>query len=194
MIALVVPLFVLSAAGLAVAAVSHVAAWLGVVPFSNATFEVVTGGMGITFLAATFLIIRVGQATGEAQAFKFLLTQAVWWVRALVIGLFVYMLVIAIAASGTGSNSYVVGEVISAAKLRTFSAAWLALYGIGFAVSLTIRGKPALLLGRKCPAGHPVRASDQFCATCGAPAVNSQARNQQTPTPKSNKLLFFLAF
>ena len=89
------------------------------------------------------------------------------WMRYGVYATFAYSIVSIVFLSQDARDHVALPGTTNVATLRMFSASWMLFYGAASAIFYSAFRKPSLITQRKCPQGHLVAESDQFCATCG---------------------------
>lgn len=165
--ALIVPFMWLSALGFVLSAYAHVTSLFGSSLIWGESVWFLHIGAFVVWLPAVLVSQRVMRDASQRDFWTILLSGCPPWMHSaqkILIGYvvvnFLYFMVTSVSrpASATTDPSVIQG----------FSGHWLIFYGLAFCILYSVHQKPELLVGRQCPAGHPVPHLAEYCGTCGA--------------------------
>jgi len=170
---LIKPVLGLSAIGLVLSIVVHVAALLGIdLQLGQSVFSLHMG-IFLMWFPAVFLAMKMGRGKrtslwgfGGTMSWKQVLSGCPPWMTYALYGLFVYVFAnFFLAMDNTTSDP---GESASSPRaVRLFSGHWLMFYYAAFAIAYSALMKPELLGDAVCKLGHKALPGDKFCSECG---------------------------
>lgn len=122
-------------------------------------------GIFVVWIPAVLVSIRVTRNTSRKDFWKVVFSGCPAWMRTAFYVLFAYALLnfflFVFRDSRTGNSL--------SEEVRGFSGHWMIFYGAAFAILYSAIHSPNLFLDRRCPNGHPVGPTAQFCPECGLP-------------------------
>ena len=167
MAALIVPFMWLSALGFVLSAYAHVMSIWGIPLLWGESVWFLHGGIFVVWLPAVWVSQRVMRDTSQKDFWKIVLSGCPAWMKTAQQILIGYVVVNFLYFMFT-SASHPASEDTDPSVIRGFSGHWLIFYGLAFSILYSVRQKPELMVGRQCPAGHPVPHGAQYCGSCGA--------------------------
>jgi hypothetical protein len=183
---LLIPFLLLSVLGLVLSLIAHTAALLGLPqPLGPAAWGLHVG-IFVVWLPAVLVSNRLVGDFKQKDFWKAALRGCPDWMRRLTYGFVAYAVVnfvlfIAIAPAQGGGG----GVNAPPAVFRGFSGHWMAFYSAAAAILYSAIAVAKLDPARRCPNGHPVSPSADFCESCGA-AINEQSREPWTASAEQS--------
>ncbi len=164
---LMYPLIVLSAIGLILSCLVHLAAWLGLpIP---AGVNVLHYGIFVVWLPTIYVSHRLVKDFKQKDFWNAALRGCPAWMRYLVTVFFGY----AFVSFGVLMVYHLAtGQAIP--MFRSLSGHWMAFYSAAFAVLYSGTHVEKYDQQHRCPLGHPVLPSAHYCEQCGNPIVRIQ--------------------
>lgn len=162
MIALLLPFLVLAGLGLASSLIAHLLAVAGVAPPGGSAVMLLHWGIFLIWIPVVWVSWQF-KGQRSRRDWKQMLSGCPDWMRYGVYGLVAYAVLNFLLMMG----KQVLGKDISADTVRMFSGHWMAFYAAGFAALYSVYRQPWMLSAAKCPNGHEVMPTDNFCPTCG---------------------------
>ena len=165
--AILLPFIGLSAIGLLLSIVVHLASLVGLpIPGGKLVWSLHIG-IFVVWFPAVLVANRINRGKPQRDLWKNVLSGAPTWMRYVGYALFAYAILnflwfIAVTRSGPSPQ----GDA-PLSEVRGFSGHWMVFYGAAFGVLLSAYRKPRLLKKQRCPKGHEVSSTDVFCPTCG---------------------------
>ena len=158
------PLMALSAAGLVLSAVIHLAAWVGMQPPSLAWALHV--GIFVVWIPAVFVSQRLTRDFKQSEWWEATYRGAPRWVArgtkwlgAYALANFaIFLFVLPKEGSGETVNTF-----------RGFSGHWMVFYAGALGIFYSALHATDADRARVCPSGHPVAITAKYCGECGAP-------------------------
>ena len=161
------PLIVLAAIGLILSCLVHLAAWLGVPVPAGA--NVLHYGIVVVWLPTIYVSNRLVKDFKHQDFWNAALRGCPAWMRYLVNGCFAYAFV---SFGGFLVYHLVTGHALP--MVRSLSGHWMAFYSAAFAVLYSGAQVERYDHQRRCPLGHPVSPSAEYCDQCGNPIVRTE--------------------
>ena len=173
---LIKPMLALSALGLALSLIVHLAAIAGIdLKLGNSIFALHIG-IFVVWLPAVLLTIRMRRGNRNSawgfgtMSWKQVLSGCPSWMTYLLYGLFVYVFLNFFLFMGHAESGASPDESPSSPEIaRGFSGHWLLFYYAAFAIAYSAFKRPELLGDAVCQMGHKALPSDKFCSECGSP-------------------------
>jgi len=160
---------VLSALGLALSLFVHIASFLGLeLPSVAMGLHV---GIFVVWLPAVLVANKLATGVSRADYWRAVLRGCPKWMQYMVYGFSGYAVInFALFFLGTsqGEIDSTGSDSIPSSVFRGFSGHWMAFYSAALAI-LYSGIKVRLTRPRKCPAGHTVSLSAEYCEQCGLP-------------------------
>jgi hypothetical protein len=166
---LLTPFIVLAAVGLLLSLIVHGCALLGLPqPLDDKVWGLHIG-IFIVWLPAVLASMWLAQDFTQKKYWKAALRGCPNWMRWMTYGFFIYAVInfitfMSVAPHGRQAPNAPTPPVV----LRGFSGHWMAFYSAAMAMMYSAvvvsRRDPV----RRCPNGHPVSPSADFCENCGA--------------------------
>jgi hypothetical protein len=166
------PFIVLAAVGLILSVICHGCALLGLPqPLGGAAWGLHIG-IFVVSLPAVLVSTRLVRDFKQNDFWKAALRGCPNWMRWMAYGFFIYALInfitFIIAMFAVPPGQQAPNAPATALGFRGFSGHWMAFYSMAIAIMYSAivvsRRDPA----RRCPNGHPVSPSAEFCENCGA--------------------------
>jgi hypothetical protein len=169
------PFIVLAAIGLTLSLVAHGCALLGLPqPLGGAAWGLHIG-VFVVWLPAVLVSTRLVRDFKQKDFWKAALRGCPNWMRWITYGFFFYAIINFItfmfAAPGgqRAPNAPAPPDVF-----RGFSGHWMAFYSAAIAIMYSAIVVAQHDTARRCPSGHPVSPSADFCENCGAKIIGSK--------------------
>ena len=158
--------------GFSLTLAATIAAWSGVSLINSAQFGYLFVGIFVVWLPTVLIANRMVRFGNRRDFWKITLSGCPQWMRQALYVVFGYAVVnfLLLIMGIYGSVHSGSGPPFDA---RTVSGHVLAFYGAAFAVSYSALHAPYLLKERKCPEGHTVSPTDEFCPKCGRPIIDN---------------------
>jgi hypothetical protein len=165
------PLMLYAACGLILSLTVHVLSFFGIQIGGSALFMALHVGIFPLWLPVVLIGGKMTGGTSRGNFWKAALSGCPPWMRYMTYGFFIYAgvnFVVFIVLTGLYPPSKELGGNPPAVVLHGFSGHWMAFYSAGLAVLTSAYRRGLSNLQRRCPFGHDVGWSDQFCPACGA--------------------------
>jgi hypothetical protein len=165
------PLMLYAACGLILSLSVHILSFFGIEVGGNTLFMALHVGIFPLWLPVVLIGRQMtGGRTSRGNFWKAALSGCPPWMRYMTYGFFIYAgvnFVIFFVLTGLHPAPKQFGGSPPAAVIHGFSGHWMAFYSAGLAVVTSAYRRGLSNLQRRCPFGHDVGWSDQFCPTCG---------------------------
>ncbi len=175
--ALLLPLMIYGACGLALSLAVHILSLFGVAPGGTALFTALHVGIFPLWIPVVFIARKMtGSGATRKDFWKAALSGCPPWMRYMTYGFFAYAVL----------NFVIFTLLVSphpppkqagappADVLHGFSGHWMAFYAAGLAIVTTAYRRGLSNLQRRCPFGHEVGWTDRFCPVCGSSVAPSR--------------------
>jgi hypothetical protein len=169
--ALLLPLMLYAACGLALSLLVHVLSFFGIQFGGNTLFFGLHIGIFPLWIPVVLIAQKMmGAGTSRKDFWKIALSGCPPWMKYMTYGFFIYAFVnFAIFMLIVSAHPPPKGATQPPAEvLHGFSGHWMAFYSAGLAILTTAYRRGLSNLQRKCPFGHEIGWNDKFCPTCGA--------------------------
>lgn len=161
------PFMLLAGLGFILSLLVHLASLAGVsLPFGRAVF-LLHLGLFVVWIPTVFAASRISKGAPRRDVWKVALSGCPRWLRVSIPAVFIYALINFVIFAATNVSSKGKRNDTDPSVVRGFSGHWLVFYSAAFAVMYSIRNRPSLLQERRCPTGHVVSATAQYCGACG---------------------------
>ena len=163
----------ISAVGLILSLISHLAALLGMTgPLGNRVW-ILHIGIFIVWFPAVLVAQRLTRGTSQKGLWKAALRGCPEWMRNMTYGFFGYaMLNFAIfmftSPKGKPSDGFMLPS-----EVRGFSGHWMAFYSAALAIHYSARRLWDTDWNPRCRNGHAISPFAKFCETCGEPVESA---------------------
>lgn len=164
---LLFPFVLLSGLGLALSIIAHLMALAGLELPGGRLVWLLHAGIFVVWIPTVLVSIRTTRYAYRKDFWKTALAGCPVWMKRTLYALFAYALVnfvLFATQNGGGSGP---GGTNAPSVVRLFSGHWMVFYGAAFAVLYSVIHAPRLLKRRKCPNGHNVAPTAEFCPDCG---------------------------
>jgi hypothetical protein len=162
------PFVALSALGLILSILAHVAGLLGLsVPSAAVGLHL---GIFVVWFPAILASNSLAKHAPRKDYWKVVLRGAPRWMQYMTLGFFVYAVVnfiLFISVAPRQPDS--IGGSMSPSEIRGVSGHWMAFYSAALAMLYSVMEIQKKGIVRKCPNGHKVGLSAQYCEKCGEP-------------------------
>ena len=168
--ALLLPLMVYAACGLALSIVVHILSFFGIALGGEALFTGLHIGIFPLWIPVVLIAQKMTNGATRKDFWKAALSGCPRWMKYMTYGFFGYAVVnfvIFFVLVGTTHPSKQPGPP-PADLLHGFSGHWMAFYSAGLAILTTAYRRGLSNLQRRCPFGHEIGWTDGFCPKCGA--------------------------
>jgi hypothetical protein len=170
---LIKPVLGLSALGLFLSIVVHVAALLGIDLQLGQSVFALHIGIFVVWFPAVYWSTKLGGGRKASMwgfrgtvSLKEMLSGCPAWMTYAMYGLFAYTFANFFLAIANGTDH--AGESVSSPeRVRLFSGHWMLFYYAAFAIAYSALMKPELLGDAVCNQGHKALRGDKFCSECG---------------------------
>jgi len=162
----------LSGLGLVLSFLSHVAALLGRQGPLGALTMSLHAGVFVVWIPAVLAMNRLTKGTSRKNFWKAAFRGCPAWMKYMAYGFFGYAFLNFALFISTAPQGRSAGP-IQPAVVRGFSGHWMAFYSIALAGLYSAAKLWDRDLDVRCPVGHVVQPSAQFCDQCGLPVVST---------------------
>ena len=172
---LLTPFIVFAAIGMIFSLIAHGCALLGLPqPLGDAAWGLHIG-IFVVWLPAVLVSNRLVRDFKRKDFWKAALRGCPNWMRWMTYGFFIYALFnfltfMVAAPVGQQAPNAPAPPIV----FRGFSGHWMAFYSMAIAIMYSAVVVSKRDLARRCPNGHPVSPSAEFCENCGAKIVDPE--------------------
>lgn len=170
---LLTPFIVLAAIGLVLSLIGHGCALLGLPqPLGGAAWGLHIG-IFVVWLPTVLVMTRLVRDFKQKDFWKAALRGCPNWMRWMTYGFFIYAIInffitfVAAVPAGQQAPNAPAPPIV----FRAFSGHWMAFYSMAIAIMCSAVVVSERDPARRCPNGHPVSPSAEFCENCGAKIV-----------------------
>jgi hypothetical protein len=164
---LLYPFMLLAALGFILSVAAHLMALAGLEIPGGEQVWALHLGIFVVWIPTVLVSIRATRNTSRKDYWKVVFSGCPAWMRTALYVLVAYALLnFFLFALRDGSQT--TGNQLSK-EVRGFSGHWMVFYGVAFATLYSALHSPNLFRDRRCPNGHPVSPTAQFCPECGLP-------------------------
>ena len=161
----------LAAVGLVLSIVAHIAALADIASPIGSFVWALHIGIFVVWLPTVLVATRVTRGANRKDFWKIMLSGCPAWMRQALYMLFAYAILNFVWFAFTNGGRPQPSADAPPAVIRGFSGHWMIFYGAAFATLYSVFKRPDLLRQRKCPDGHFVSVTDDFCPSCGRPVA-----------------------
>jgi hypothetical protein len=161
------PFMLLAAAGLALSVIAHVLAIAGIELPGGQLVWSLHMGIFVVWIPTVLVSMRATRHVSQKDYWKVAFSGCPVWMKRTLYGLFGYAIfnfILFMFLSNDGPRP--TGDA-PASVIRGFSGHWMIFYGAAFGTLYSVIHAPHLFRDRKCPSGHVVVPSANFCPECG---------------------------
>ena len=157
----------LAGAGLVLSIIAHALALAGVTLPGGQIVWSLHAGIFIVWIPTVLVSIRTTKYTSQKDFWKVALSGCPNWMRKAMYALFAYAIINFIIFMFFSANSPKSTGGNDPSIVRGFSGHWMVFYGAAFSVLYSAIRAPHLFRPHKCPNGHMVDPTANFCPKCG---------------------------
>jgi hypothetical protein len=174
--ALLLPLMVYAACGLALSLVVHILSFFGLALGGNWLFTTLHVGIFPLWLPVVLIAQKMTSGTTRRDFWNAAFSGCPPWMKYMTYGFLGYAILnfviftFLIPAHPPPRQA----GAPPAAVVHGFSGHWMAFYSAGLAIVTTAYRRGLSNLQRRCPFGHEIGWTDRFCPTCGAKVAPPQ--------------------
>ncbi len=166
--ALLFPIMLIAACGLALSFAVHCMSLTGVIALDRKLIWGLGIGVFIVWVPTVILASEMTKHANRKDFWKIALAGCPLWMQRGFKVIFGYAILnFVLFAAATIGQPKVKSETISAAEVRGFSGHLMIFYGVAFMVLYSRIHAPQLYRERKCPKGHSSAPAARFCSECG---------------------------
>jgi hypothetical protein len=170
--ALLPPLMLYAACGLVLSLVVHILSIFGIPFGGNTLFFALHIGIFPLWIPVVFIAQKMMIGVNRKDFWKVALSGCPPWMRYMTRGFFIYAIVnfaFFFILTAVHPPAKQTGGDVPAEVLHGFSGHWMAFYSAGLATLTSAYRRGLSNLQRRCPNGHEIGWSDNYCPTCGMP-------------------------
>lgn len=167
--AILYPIMILAACGLALSVMAHGMAMAGLPMPGGKLVWALHAGVFVVWISTLLISLGKMRHVSRKDFWKVALAGCPAWMRGAVYLLFAYAIfnfAVFMAKTERQPNQKHSGDA-PASVVSAFSGHWMLFYGAAFAILYSRIRAPRLYRERRCPQGHLVSPIDRFCSKCG---------------------------